>query len=67
LLTAEFLSLFVHVGAGAVEFIICHAEVSIAFAEEKKIPEVSSSALNSWSYNSSILICTAFQMMKINH
>ncbi|CAJ1927296.1 unnamed protein product [Sphenostylis stenocarpa] len=26
-------------GAGAVEFIICHAEVSIAFAEEKKIPE----------------------------
>ncbi|KAG2677053.1 hypothetical protein I3843_12G082900 [Carya illinoinensis] len=27
-------------GAGAVEFVICHAEVSIAFAEEKKIPEV---------------------------
>lgn len=27
-------------GAGAVEFIICHAEVSIAFVEEKKIPEV---------------------------
>ncbi|KAK9121892.1 hypothetical protein Syun_019509 [Stephania yunnanensis] len=27
-------------GAGAVEFIISHAEVSIAFAEEKKIPEV---------------------------
>ncbi|KAM1451105.1 hypothetical protein ACFX2I_038269 [Malus domestica] len=27
-------------GAGAVEFIICHAEVSIAFAEEKKIPEL---------------------------
>ncbi|XP_068309008.1 long chain acyl-CoA synthetase 4-like [Pyrus communis] len=27
-------------GAGAVEFIICHAEVSIAFSEEKKIPEL---------------------------
>ncbi|KAJ9706173.1 hypothetical protein PVL29_001633 [Vitis rotundifolia] len=27
-------------GAGAVEFIICHAEVSIVFVEEKKIPEV---------------------------
>ncbi|KAL8244818.1 hypothetical protein R6Q59_011076 [Mikania micrantha] len=27
-------------GAGAVEFIICHAEVKIAFVEEKKIPEV---------------------------
>ena len=27
-------------GAGAVEFIICHAEVSIAFVEEKKIPEI---------------------------
>ncbi|KAJ8621731.1 hypothetical protein MRB53_030260 [Persea americana] len=27
-------------GAGAVEFIICHAEVSIAFVEEMKIPEV---------------------------
>ncbi|KAJ0549374.1 putative long-chain-fatty-acid--CoA ligase, CDP-diacylglycerol--inositol 3-phosphatidyltransferase [Helianthus annuus] len=27
-------------GANAVEFIICHAEVKIAFVEEKKIPEV---------------------------
>jgi len=27
-------------GSGAVEFIISHAEVSIAFVEEKKIPEV---------------------------
>ncbi|KAK1378141.1 Long-chain-fatty-acid--CoA ligase [Heracleum sosnowskyi] len=27
-------------GAEAVEFVICHAEVSIVFAEEKKIPEV---------------------------
>lgn len=28
------------VGAGAIEFIICHAEVSLAFSEEKKISEV---------------------------
>ena len=27
-------------GAGAVEFIICHAQVSITFVEEKKISEV---------------------------
>lgn len=27
-------------GAGAVEFIICHAEVTLAFVEEKKISEV---------------------------
>ncbi|KAL6986399.1 Long chain acyl-CoA synthetase 4 [Sarracenia purpurea var. burkii] len=27
-------------GAGAVEFIICHAEITIAFVEEKKISEV---------------------------
>ncbi|KAF8380069.1 hypothetical protein HHK36_027539 [Tetracentron sinense] len=27
-------------GAGAVEFILCHAEISIAFVEETKIPEV---------------------------
>ncbi|KAF3334984.1 long chain acyl-CoA synthetase 4-like protein [Carex littledalei] len=27
-------------GAGAIEFILCHAEVEIAFAEEKKIGEV---------------------------
>ena len=27
-------------GAGAVEFIICHSEVSIVFVEERKIPEV---------------------------
>lgn len=31
---------FQSVGAGAVEYIICHAEISIAFVEEKKIPEV---------------------------
>lgn len=28
------------IGAGAIEFIICHAEVSIAFVEEKKLSEV---------------------------
>ncbi|XP_028082346.1 long chain acyl-CoA synthetase 4-like isoform X2 [Camellia sinensis] len=27
-------------GAGAVKFIICHAEITIVFVEEKKIPEV---------------------------
>ena len=27
-------------GAGAIEFILCHAEVEIAFVEEKKIGEV---------------------------
>ncbi|KAM2032768.1 hypothetical protein ACFX1T_014751 [Malus domestica] len=32
--------LYDSLGAGAVEFIICHAEVSIAFSEEKKIPEL---------------------------
>lgn len=31
---------FLYIGAGAVEFIICHAEVKIAFVEAKKIPEV---------------------------
>lgn len=31
------------VGADAVEFVICHAEVPIVFAEEKKIPEVNTS------------------------
>jgi len=30
------------VGAGAVEFVLCHAEVQIAFVEEKKIGEVCS-------------------------
>ncbi|XP_072055267.1 long chain acyl-CoA synthetase 5-like isoform X1 [Arachis hypogaea] len=29
-----------HGGARAVEFIICHVEISIAFVEEKKIPEL---------------------------
>lgn len=32
--------IFYGIGATAVEFIICHAEVKIAFVEEKKIPEV---------------------------
>jgi len=27
-------------GAGAVEFIICHAEIQVVFVEEKKIAEV---------------------------
>lgn len=29
-----------NLGSGAVEFILYHAEVSIVFVEEKKIPEV---------------------------
>jgi hypothetical protein len=33
-----------YVGAGAVEFIICHAEIQIAFVEEKKITEVGRAA-----------------------
>jgi len=32
--------LFLGLGAGAVEFVICHAEVEIVFVEEKKIGEV---------------------------
>lgn len=31
---------FVASGAGAVEYIICHAEISIVFVEETKISEV---------------------------
>ncbi|XP_024019654.1 long chain acyl-CoA synthetase 4 [Morus notabilis] len=37
-------------GAGAVEFIINHSEVSIAFAEEKKIPELLKTFPNTTKY-----------------
>ncbi|KAF1862179.1 hypothetical protein Lal_00026703 [Lupinus albus] len=37
-------------GAGAVEFIICHSEVSIAFVEEKKIPELLKTFPNAAKY-----------------
>ncbi|CAK8539308.1 unnamed protein product [Lathyrus sativus] len=37
-------------GSGAVEFIILHAEVSIAFAEEKKIPELLKTFPNAAKY-----------------
>ncbi|XWS61620.1 hypothetical protein CRYUN_Cryun07bG0142000 [Craigia yunnanensis] len=37
-------------GAGAVEFILCHAEVSIAFVEEKKIDELFKTFPNSTEY-----------------
>ncbi|XVE64693.1 hypothetical protein DITRI_Ditri07aG0121700 [Diplodiscus trichospermus] len=37
-------------GASAVEFIICHAEVSMAFVEEKKINELFKTFLNSTKY-----------------
>lgn len=35
-----FIILIQCLGAGAVEFIICHSEISVAFVEEKKLPEV---------------------------
>ncbi|KAF5478102.1 hypothetical protein F2P56_004689 [Juglans regia] len=37
-------------GAGAIEFVICHAEVSIAFSEEKKISEVLKTFPNTTEY-----------------
>ncbi|XP_062146982.1 long chain acyl-CoA synthetase 4 [Alnus glutinosa] len=37
-------------GAGAIEFVINHAEVSIAFAEEKKVPEVLKTFPNTAKY-----------------
>ncbi|KAK7307898.1 hypothetical protein VNO77_41358 [Canavalia gladiata] len=42
-------------GAGAVEFIICHSEVSIAFAEEKKIPELLKTFPNAAKYLKTIV------------
>lgn len=40
-------------GAGAVEFIINHAEVSIAFVEENKISEVFAILVTIWELKSS--------------
>ncbi|THF95957.1 hypothetical protein TEA_021589 [Camellia sinensis var. sinensis] len=37
-------------GAGAVKFIICHAEITIVFVEEKKIPEVLKTFPNTTQY-----------------
>ncbi|CAN7026405.1 unnamed protein product [Brassica oleracea var. botrytis] len=42
-------------GAGAIEFIICHAEVSLAFSEEKKISELLKTAPNSTKYLKNIV------------
>ncbi|KAJ4711896.1 Long chain acyl-CoA synthetase [Melia azedarach] len=42
-------------GAGAVEFIICHSEVSIAFVEEKKIPELLKTFPNAAKYLKTIV------------
>ncbi|XP_027083225.1 long chain acyl-CoA synthetase 4-like [Coffea arabica] len=42
-------------GAGAVEFIICHAEVTIAFVEEKKIPELLKTFPNATKYLKTIV------------
>ncbi|XP_059441939.1 long chain acyl-CoA synthetase 4 [Corylus avellana] len=43
-------SLYDTLGAGAIEFVINHAEVSIAFAEEKKISEVLKTFPNTTKY-----------------
>ncbi|XP_004511519.1 long chain acyl-CoA synthetase 4 [Cicer arietinum] len=42
-------------GSGAIEFIICHAEVSITFAEEKKIPELLKTFPNATKYLKTIV------------
>lgn len=42
-------------GAGAVEFIICHSELSIVFVEEKKIPEVLKTFPNTTEYLKTIV------------
>ncbi|KAL3498985.1 hypothetical protein ACH5RR_041717 [Cinchona calisaya] len=42
-------------GAGAVEFIICHAEVTTAFVEEKKIPELLKTFPNATKYLKTIV------------
>ncbi|WJX54824.1 Long chain acyl-CoA synthetase 4 [Trifolium repens] len=42
-------------GFGAIEFIISHAEVSIAFAEEKKIPELLKTFPNATKYLKTIV------------
>ncbi|XP_047337402.1 long chain acyl-CoA synthetase 4-like [Impatiens glandulifera] len=42
-------------GAGAVEFIICHAEVTLAFVEEKKIEEVLKTFPNSAQFLKTIV------------
>uniref|UniRef100_A0A0E0N0T0 Long-chain-fatty-acid--CoA ligase n=1 Tax=Oryza rufipogon TaxID=4529 RepID=A0A0E0N0T0_ORYRU len=42
-------------GAGAVEFILCHAEVEIAFIEEKKIGEVLKTFPNATKYLKTIV------------
>jgi long-chain acyl-CoA synthetase len=39
------------VGAGAVEFVLCHAEVQIAFVEEKKIGEVFSFTVTFYDFS----------------
>ncbi|KAF2564987.1 hypothetical protein F2Q70_00017237, partial [Brassica cretica] len=42
-------------GAGAVEFIISHAEVAIAFVEENKIPELFKTCPNSTKYMKTVV------------
>ncbi|KAK1419153.1 hypothetical protein QVD17_28312 [Tagetes erecta] len=47
--------LYDSLGAGAVEFIICHAEVTLAFVEEKKIPELLKSLPKAGEYLKTIV------------
>lgn len=47
--------LYDSLGAGAVEFIICHSELSIVFVEEKKIPEVLKTFPNTTEYLKTIV------------
>ncbi|ESQ54931.1 hypothetical protein EUTSA_v10025070mg [Eutrema salsugineum] len=42
-------------GAGAVEFIITHSEVSVVFVEEKKIPELFKTCPNSTKYMKTVV------------
>ncbi|KAF5197637.1 Long chain acyl-coa synthetase [Thalictrum thalictroides] len=47
--------LYDSLGAGAVEFIICHAEISVVFVEEKKIFEVLKTLPNTTQYLKTIV------------
>ncbi|KAL2893220.1 Long chain acyl-CoA synthetase 4 [Bienertia sinuspersici] len=56
--------LYDSLGAGAVEYILCHAEVSIAFVEEKKISEVLKTLPNTAKYLKTLVI---FGKVQTNH
>ncbi|CAN1178501.1 Long chain acyl-CoA synthetase 5 [Linum perenne] len=50
-------------GAGAVEYILCHSEISIAFAEEKKIPELLKTFPNATQYLKSKSISRQYHLI----